>query len=116
MPELEPDGRVIVDPEEIAREAATKIAQELAGLDPEAHSIVHRTLHRLSQLAALSIGADQAQLAQIRVERQAAIATLASLGEEKAARISKALLASLSAVLTLAIDALMDRIPVTPNP
>lgn len=75
----------------IADENFEDVIKGLGQLDDEARLIIRRTLRRLTQIAVLAVGASDEQAKNLTTERNALMATLASLGEERAMHMESAI-------------------------
>lgn len=75
---------VLIDSGIVSAGAAEQIIRQLGQLDEEQKAMIRRTINRLTQISILAIGATSESLINLQTERNALIATLASLGEEKA--------------------------------
>lgn len=84
---------------------AEKLLRSLGSLDVEQQALIRLTLDRAVSLAVDAVGATPEHLSVINVEGKALLATLATLGEEKAATVQAALEGFLTRLMDLAISA-----------
>jgi len=94
--------KVVVDTPSISVRFYIDTLQELGSLDDAQKVIVRNVIRRNVELAVLSVGAGEEQLAEFRIERNALMSTLANIGEAKGA--------AAQAVIEGAIWDLVDRV------
>jgi hypothetical protein len=99
-----------IDVAGISAQGAQDVIRELGQLDEEQKAIIRRVTHRLTEIGILAIGAGSEQLADLQNERNALMATLSSLGEEKAAAAGERIESFLWRLLDRAMDVALGKL------